>query len=291
MGKVSKAGRILRGLALGKELKFAVGLSTPLTETILKAHQPSAQGLLAMSRAATAVGLLSTTIKGRQQIGLQVNGDGPLGELYALSNSDGELRVTAGSPGASAEPVTEVGAIVGSGRFTLIKTSDSGEPYRGTVPIFTGGIAEDLAYYFMFSEQVPTACGLGESIDGDTLLTGGYLVQSLPNPSEETLSTLEQRVVTLPPLKDILNSESPLEMLLELLFMDDYEILEDTEMTFKCPCERPKFARTLLTLGKSELRKIREEDGEINITCHFCGDHYHFNDEEIGALIVGARES
>lgn len=291
MGKVSKAGRILRGLALGKELKFAVGFSTPLTETILEAHQPSAQGLLAMSRAATAVGLLSTTIKGRQQIGLQVNGDGPLGELYALSNSEGELRVTAGSPGASADPVSEVGAIIGSGRFTLIKTSDSGEPYRGTVPIFTGGIAEDLAYYFMFSEQVPTACGLGESIDGDNLLTGGYLVQSLPNPSEDTLSKLEQRVVTLPPLKDILNNERPLEILLELLFMEDYEILEEREMTFKCPCERPKFARTLLTLGKSELRKIREEDGEINITCHFCGDHYHFNDEEIGALILGARES
>ena len=148
-----------------------------------------------------------------------------------MSNSEGELRVTAGSPGASADPASEVGAIVGSGRFTLIKTSDSGEPYRGTVPIFTGGIAEDLAYYFMFSEQVPTACGLGESIDGDTLLTGGYLVQSLPNPSEDTLSKLEQRVVTLPPLKDILNNERPLEMLLELLFMDDYEILEEREMT------------------------------------------------------------
>ena len=68
MGKVSKAGRILRGLALGKELKFAVGLSTPLTETILEAHQPSAQGLLAMSRAATAVGLLSTTMRGDNKL-------------------------------------------------------------------------------------------------------------------------------------------------------------------------------------------------------------------------------
>ena len=289
MGKVSKAGRVLRGVALNKELKFAVGLSTPLTQTILEAHQPSAQGLLAMSRAATAVGLLSTTLKGRQQIGLQVNGDGPLGELYALSNAKGELRVTAGAPNVSAEPISEVSSIVGSGRFTLIKTSDSGEPYRGTVPIFTGGIAEDLAYYFMFSEQVPTACGLGESINEDLLLTGGYLVQSLPNPSEESLATLEQRVVTLPPLKDILNNEQPLEMLLELLFMDDYEILEESEMTFNCPCERPKFARTLLTLGKSELTQIRQEDGEINITCHFCGDQYHFNDEELGALIVGAR--
>ena len=290
MGKQSEVGIVLRGIALNKELKFAVGLSTPITQTILESHQPSKQGLLAMSRAATAVGLLSTTLKGRQQIGIQVNGDGPLGELYALSNAEGELRVTANQPGAEAEPSTEVGAVVGSGRFTLIKTSDGGDPYRGTVPIFTGGIAEDLAYYFMFSEQVPTACGLGESIQEDQLITGGYLVQSLPNPSEKTLSTLEQRVVTLPPLKDILNSQNPLDELLELLFMDDYEILEESTMCFKCPCERTKFARTLLTLGKNELRDIREQDGEMNINCHFCGEHYHFNDEEIGALIYGARE-
>ncbi len=290
MGKISKAGVVLRGVAQNKELKFVVGLSTPITQTILEAHKPSAQGLLAMSRAATAVGLLSATLKGRQQVGIQVNGDGPLGELYALSNAQGELRVTANQPAAAAEPETEVSPVVGQGRFTLIKTSDAGEPYRGTVPIFTGGIAEDLAYYFMFSEQIPTACGLGESITDDGLITGGYLVQSLPNPSDETLRTLEQRVVTIPPLKSILNAEHPLDDLLELLFMDDYEVLEESTISFKCPCERPKFARTLLTLGKAELTQIREEDGEMNISCHFCGENYHFNYEEIGALIVGARD-
>lgn len=290
MGKISENGLVLRGLAMNKQLKFAVGISTPMTHTILEAHNPSAQGLLAMSRAATAVGLLSTTLKGRQQVGIQVNGDGPLGELYALSNASGEVRVTASKPEANAAPESEVGAVVGSGRFTLIKTSDTGEPYRGTVPIFTGGIAEDLAYYFMFSEQIPTACGLGESIEEDQLITGGYLVQSLPDPSDEALSTLEQRVVTLPPLKDVLNVANPLEMLLELLFMDDFEILEESTICFKCPCERPKFARTLLTLGKDELTQIREEDGEMNISCHFCGEDYHFNDEEIGALIYGARD-
>ena len=290
MGKTSENGIVIRGVAMNKQLKFVVGLSTPITETIIESHKPSAQALLAMSRAATAVGLLSATIKGRQQIGIQVNGDGPLGELYALSNSSGELRVTASQPTAVAEPESEVGAVVGQGRFTLIKTSDAGEPYRGTVTIFTGGIAEDLAYYFMFSEQIPTACGLGESIGEEGFLTGGYLVQSLPNPSEATLKALEQRVVTLPPLQSVLNSKTPLEDLLELLFMEDYEILEESTISFKCPCERTKFARTLLTLGKAELTEIREQDGEMNLSCHFCGEQYHFNDEEIGALIYGARD-
>lgn len=289
MGKQSEKSRVLRGLAMDGQLRFVVGLSTPITETILEAHQPSVQGLLAMSRAATAVGLLSATLKGRQQVGLQVNGDGPLGELYALSNSEGELRISAHQPQAQVEESSEVGAIIGAGRFTLIKTSDSGEPYRGTVPIFTGGIAEDLAFYFMHSEQLPTACGLGERVEGERLVTGGYLVQSLPNASDEALRLLERRVVHLAPMQELLSGQTPLEDLLDNLFMEDYEILEERTMCFACPCERTKYARTLLTLGKEELTKIKDEDGEMTLVCHFCSADYHFNKEEISALILGAR--
>ena len=116
MGSQSQGSRVIRGLAMDKKLRFVVALSTPITELIMSAHKPSPQGLLAMSRAATAVGLLSATIKGRQQIGIQVNGDGPLGELYALSNAKGELRVTATAPQAVASPESDVGSIIGDGR-------------------------------------------------------------------------------------------------------------------------------------------------------------------------------
>lgn len=289
MGKQSEGSLVLRGLAMNKQIKFAVGLSTPITNTILSAHQPSLQGLLAMSRAATAVGLLSTTIKGRQQIGIQVNGDGPLGELYAISNSEGDVRVTVNNPQASKAPESDVGQVVGEGRFTIIKTSDSGEPYRGTVPIFTGGVAEDLAFYFAHSEQIPTVCGLGERIEGDRLITGGYFVQALPNTDDETLVALERKVVMLAPMQDMLSGDHPLEDLLACLFDDDYEILQTSEMAFKCPCVRTQYARALLNLGKAELTEIREQDGEMTLSCHFCGDQYHFNHEEIGALIYGAR--
>ena len=289
MGKQSEGGLVLRGIALSGEVRFAVGLSTPVTKVLLEAHQPSPHGLLAMSRAATAIGLLSTTIKGRQQIGIQVNGDGPLGELYALSNASGELRITAHNPIAETPNGGEIGTLIGEGRFTLIKTSDSGEPYRGTVPIFTGGIAEDLAFYFMHSEQLPTACGLGERIENDILVTGGYLIQTLPNTSPETIQLLERRVVNLAPMQDLLCGPSPLEDMLENLFQEDYEILGTGEMKFSCPCERTKYARTLLTLGKEELTQIRDEDGEMTLSCHFCAEHYHFNREEISALILGAR--
>ena len=289
MGLESSEGRVLRGLAMNKRLKFVVGLSTPITQTIIQAHQPSASGLLALSRAATAVGLLSTTLKGRQQIGLQVNGDGPLGELYALSNAAGELRVTATHPQAELAEGLEAGVAIGGGRFTLIKTSANGEPYRGTVPIFTGGIAEDLAYYFAHSEQIPTVCGLGERPEDQEILSGGYLVQSLPSAGDEVLGRLERQALGLPKMHDLLGEDDPLIAMLEGLFEGDYEILEESSMRFICPCKRTQYARTLLTLGKAELTQIRDEDGEMTLNCHFCSAEYHFNYEEIGALIYGAR--
>jgi len=290
MGLQSPPSKLVRGLAKGKQLKFTIALTTPMSELIIKAHQPSAQGALVLTRTATAVALLSSTLKDRQQIGIQVNGDGPLGEVYAIANHHGEVRVTAHHPEAEKAPIHNVGAVVGEGRFTLIKTSATGEPYRGTVPIFTGGIAEDLAYYFMFSEQVPTACGIGEALsERGFVASGGYLVQALPNTEDEVLGALESKVVSLPPLQDLLLSEAPAQLMLYELFGEDFEILEESEVRYHCPCQRERYARSLLTLGKEELTKLRDEEESITLSCHFCASEYSFNRQELSALILGAR--
>ena len=290
MGIQSASSPIIRGLAMQKQLRFSIALTTPMSQTIQQQHQPSIEGFLAMSRSATAVALLSATLKERQQIGIQINGDGVLGELYALSTHQGEVRVTVRHPQAST-PSHQLEEAIGNGRMTVIKTLAQADPYRGTVPIFTGGIAEDLAYYFMNSEQIPTACGLGESIDqnGQIIATGGYLVQALPNTDDECLQQLERNVLALPKLQDVFQQDQPLELLLQGLFADDYQVMQEDEICFHCPCERTRYARTLLTLGKEELTKIKEEDGEISISCHFCASQYHFNTEELSALIYGAR--
>ena len=290
MGLQSPPSPLIRGLAMGKQVKFAVAVTTPIAEAVISAHKPSPQGAIALTRAATAVALLSTTTKDRQQVGLQINGDGPLGELYALSTQEGAVRVTAHNPQASAAPEGDVGAVVGEGRFTLIRTLASGAPYRGTVPIFTGSIAEDLAYYFATSEQVPTVCALGERVEGGQVLAaGGYFVQALPGVAEEVLDALEARVLALPPLQDALMSEAPASLILDGLFGEDYELLESGSCAYSCPCERPRFARTLITLGREELTRLRDEDEVITLECHFCAAEYTFNREELSALISGAK--
>ena len=289
MGEKSAPSRLVRGLAFDQSLRFFIAETTPITQLINRLHQPSPHGLLALSRSATAVALLSGTLKERHQIGIQINGDGPLGEIYAVANVDGEVRVTAHHPKAMGSH-SDLGSAVGEGRFTVIKTLASAEPYRGSVPLFTGGIGEDLAYYFMYSEQIPTACGLGERIEeGEEIKTGGYLVQALPDTPDDALHRLEASVLNLPKLQDILADSDPIQTMLRGLFGTDFEILEEKETCFSCPCERTRYARSLLTLGKEELTKLKEEEGEITLECHFCATTYHFNQAELGALIYGAR--
>ena len=289
MGKKSAPSRLVRGMAFDQKLRFFIVETTPITQLISEIHEPSPHGLLALSRSATAVSLLSGTLKDRQQVGIQINGDGPLGEIYAVADKEGHVRVTAHHPKAMGS-TSDLGSAVGEGRFTIIKTLASGEPYRGSIPLFTGGIGEDLAYYFMYSEQVPTACGLGERIvENEEIKTGGYLVQCLPDTPDEVLHRLEASVLNLPKLQDLLGEADPVQKILNGLFGDDFEILEETETAFSCPCERTRYARSLLTLGKEELTKLKEEEGEITLECHFCAATYHFNQAELSALVSGAR--
>jgi molecular chaperone Hsp33 len=288
--KTSNAVQILRGLAFNDQFKFVVGVTTDISKQIVENHQPSPQGIKAFSRMATALALLSTTLKSRQQLGIQINGDGVLGEIYGLVNEEGKLKVTVSRSKEGIEPFDDLSKAVGFGRFTMIKALNDRDPYRGVVPIFTGGIAEDLAYYYASSEQIPTVCGLGEIInDAGIQASGGYFIQALPNADDHFLGLLEQRVISLPKLQDLLTSESMELSVLEHLFGDDYRILGAQDASFECACERAKFATALVSLGKAELTSLTQEEKEAVLECHFCNSHYHFNERELNALILGTK--
>ena len=90
----------------------------------------------------------------------------------------------------------DVGAAVGhEGTLTVIRDLNMKEPYVGSVSLLGGEIAEDLAAYFVESEQIPTACGLGVLVDRDqsVLAAGGYLIQLLPGAGEDVIVKVEIR--------------------------------------------------------------------------------------------------
>ena len=284
---------LVRGVALGGKVRVMAVRATEIARQLREIHDAGPWATMALSRAASALLLMGTTIKGRQQVGIQINGDGPLGEVYGLANAEGQVRVTVANPRASVKAqsgrVTLSNAI-GFGRFAVIKKlADDQPPYRGVIPIVSGEIAQDLAEYYVSSEQIPSAVALGERMDAQGIdAAGGYVVQALPGADHDELETVLRRISALPPLGDLFAMGVSPAAILDRLF-DDAEVLATTAVELHCPCTREQFARKLCTIGEAELRRLAEEDGEIVTECQFCRGTYAFDRAQINALLYGAR--
>ncbi|MCA9557783.1 MAG: Hsp33 family molecular chaperone HslO [Myxococcales bacterium] len=282
---------LVRGLALGGHMKVVAIRSTTTVDAIRAAHDASPLSSVALGRVATAALLLGSTIKGRQQIGLQLRGNGPLHEIYAIADADGHVRATCGEfkvPTPATGP-QRIAPAIGLGHLTVTKKLDAGDAYNGTVPLANGEVADDLALYFLQSEQVPSAIGLGEKLGPDGVVAaGGFMVQAMPDIEDEDLGRVEARIKALPPIGELIALGVTPEALLDRLF-DDVEVLARTDVGFRCPCNREHFARVLCTLGEAELRSLVEEEEVTELTCNFCSKAYTFDAEQMSALLYGAR--
>jgi len=162
------------------------------------------------------------------------------------------------------------------------------EPYRGMVQLFTGEIAEDLAYYLTESEQIPSAVGLGVYVepDGTVSAAGGFLIQSLPPGDELVVDRLMERIGRLTSITDLLRQGNTPEDILEQLFSGiSYTVLEKRALTFKCSCSREKIERVLISLGKEELEGLMAKNEPVEITCEFCREVYRVERDELAGLL------
>ena len=129
----------VRGLALGRTVRLIAVNCTQLGERLRTAHDAGPLGTVALGRAACASILLSVTLKDRQQVGVQINGEGPIGEIYAISDWMGRVRATVGDPRVALEAGQSLddglAKAVGPGRFSIIRQLTDGAPYRGVVPL------------------------------------------------------------------------------------------------------------------------------------------------------------
>ncbi len=294
MGREQQPQDILvRGIALGGELRVIAAVTSRLADHLRVVHDAGPIGAVALSRAATAALLLSATIKDRQQVGIQINGDGPIGEVYAIAGAEAQLRATIANPRAEA-PVdrgekSALAAGLGLGRFTVIRSLDDQPAHRGIVELVSGEVGEDLAHYLTHSEQVPSAVLLGERLDSSGIrVAAGLLIQALPGASEDELDKIEERLSAMAPLTQLLDMKMSVEGILDRIF-DDFETLHSRTPAWNCPCSREHFARKLVTLGESTLRELVEGQENTQVQCHFCRTEYEFDAEQMSALLYGAR--
>ncbi len=278
----------------------AVAVSTrELTERARQIHRTLPTATAALGRTLAAASMMGNALKGDgASLTLRVQGGGPLGILLAVSDNQGNVRGTVDNPAVDvplrSDGKLDVGAAVGSqGTLTVIRDLHMKDPYVGSVGLLGGEIAEDLAAYFVESEQIPTACGLGVLVDRDqsVLAAGGYLIQMLPGAGEDVVAKVEGGVMAAGSVTGLLSGGAgPEEMLRQVLSDFELEILERASIEYRCDCSRDRMERALISLGPEELRAIIDEQGGAELTCRFCDNVQTFTKAELEALLEGMRK-
>ncbi len=290
--------RIVRAISSDGLVQAAAICSRGLVERARTIHRTTPTATAALGRALSAASLMGNALKGQgASITLQFKGNGPLGTVLAVSDNQGNVRGYVANPGAEvplrADGKLDVGAAVGhEGTLTVIKDLNMRDPYVGTVDLLGGEIAEDVAGYFVESEQIPTACALGVLVDRDrsVLSAGGYLIQLMPGAGEDTIAKVEGGIMAAGPVSALLQQDADPEHLLRTVMSDfDLHILETTPVEYRCYCSRERVERALISLGADELEAILREQGGCQMTCQFCDAVYEFSGEELEKLIAEIR--
>ncbi len=293
--------RIIRTITSDGSLMAAAIDSTELVYTAQRLHKLTKTSCAALGRLLTGASLMGAMLKENQAtLTLKVAGEGPLGNLLALSDSRGYVRGYVDHPEVELPPKPngklDVGGAVGhNGRLAVIRDFGTGEPYSGQVELVSGEIAEDLTSYYAQSEQTPTVCALGVLVDkqeGSALLAGGMLIQALPGAEDSALDQLEKNVAKLDSVTTMLaKGLSPEDMC--ALALDGFRVekLDEFKVGYACNCSKERFSRVLLTLPREDLETLPvNEKGLVETVCQYCNRSYMFSKEEIQELVENSRK-
>lgn len=264
-----------------------------------KRHDTWNTATAALGRTLIGTMLLSTSLlKGDEKLTVKVNGHGPVGAIVADGNADGTVKGYLQYPHTSLPLNTkhklDVKKAVGTaGMLTVTKDQGLGQPYTGQVPLVSGELGEDFTYYLAKSEQIPSAVGVSVFVEPDNSVkvAGGFMVQVMPGATDKAISRLEQRLKSMPMVSELLLAGQTPEDILKLLFKDEeVKILQKMPVAFKCDCSKDRFAAALASVSTAAIQEMIDEDHGAEAVCHFCGNKYHFSEDELRAIQQKAQE-
>ena len=290
---------IVRAMTKDGYVKAVAVTGRDIVERARQIHTLPPMATAALGRALMGTSMLGDMLKtDKGSVTMQIKGGGPLGTILAVSDNEGNVRGYVQNPNVDIiekyEGKLDVGAAVGgehveAGTLTIIKDVGMKEPYVGTIGLWSGEIADDLAMYFVESEQIPTVCALGVLLEKDQSVNtaGGYIIQLLPGASEEIIEKIEAGVHRVGSVSAAFESGMDAEDIIRAVLSDfEVEVLEKRPIEYRCYCDRDRVTRALISMGKGELSALIEEQGEAELTCQFCDAIYHYSKEELEALLA-----
>ena len=291
---------LVRGTSMDGSIRVFCAVTTDLVNKAHDIHSTSRVATAALGRLLTGAAIMGAAglKQDTDSITLQIHGDGPLGQIIAVTDCHSKVRGYVQNPKAEL-PLNErgkldVGGAVGVGSLAVIRDLSMTKPYVGQIPLVSGEIAEDLTAYYAQSEQTPTAIALGVLVsteDNSVIAAGGYMIQLLPGADESVIDILEKNLAKSKPITKMIESGmSAQDIIFEItdgfsMLLENKEALPE----YVCKCSRERMEQALISIGSDELQAIIDEQGEAEMCCHFCNKKYKFNKNELEELLNEAK--
>jgi molecular chaperone Hsp33 len=284
------ASQWVKCISLQDNIRGVAIQSTQLIQEMATRHQLRGDGARGLGEAVVAALMLSSFCKKGQKINLNIQGNGLYQQGLVDAHPDGTVRGY----------VIERDIVFqeanfgpwGSGLLSVLRTKEEegSQPYIGTVPLLTGHLAKDLSYYWVQSEQIPTAVGIAVSMDskqpGKVVSAGGFLVQALPGASEKVIQTIEQHIFEITSLETMLAKDGdPLHLLSQIFQNNSFSVIEEMPLSFSCSCSWERVERALRLLGEAELRAMQVKPPPAVVHCDFCAKDYKISTELLAKLL------
>lgn len=252
----------------------------------------------ALGRTVTATAVMGAMLKGKERLTVQIKGGGPIGQIMADANADGEVRGFVTNPHLdfplNSKGKLDVARAVGTDG-SLVVTKDLGlkDPYHGSVELISGELGEDFTYYFARSEQTPSAVSVGVLVNPDHSIraSGGFVIQLLPGIKDHEIAEIEKMLADIPPVSTMIDEGlTPEEILTKVLGENDVEFLSTLDIVFNCHCSIERVENALVSLGHEELDSLIKEQGEAEVVCHFCNEKYQVDRSRLEELLSGTAK-
>ncbi|MBR2835309.1 MAG: Hsp33 family molecular chaperone HslO [Coriobacteriales bacterium] len=288
---------IVRGTAANGMIRAFATITLHTVQEAHDRHHTSPVVTAALGRLLTVGAMMGSMLKDEGELmTLAIRGDGPIGGLTVTADSLGHVKGYAANPDVwiplKSNGKLDVGGALGQGTLTVIQDQPWGEPYSSQLDLVTGEIGDDVAEYFVMSEQVPTSVGAGVLVDTDLNVrqAGGFIIQLLPGYDEAILPKLEESLSKITSVTDMLEAGlTPIGILEHALEGLDFKPMEVSPLKFYCNCTHERTQKVLITLGAEELQKLIDENKPVELVCNFCNNKYTFEVNEIKQLLKEAK--
>jgi molecular chaperone Hsp33 len=290
--------KLISGTAADGSVRFMAAITTEITREAVRRHQTSPTVSAALGRVLTGTLLLGASFKDFDRLTVKIECDGAVKGITSETDMHGRVRGYVKNPHTelliNENGKFDVAGVIGDGTFYVIRESGyeiglHREPYIGSVPIVSGEIAEDFAYYLAKSEQIPAAVMLGVLLQNQepfVAASGGLMIQMLPGANEHIITMIEDTIKHAPHITTVIRDGAAAEDLVKLaLGVIDFEILEEKEIEFKCNCSFDRALSLISSLGHVEVAAMLEEDKGATMTCGFCNEIYTLDESDLQKML------